>query len=136
MITGIGHDLVAVERVRAILAGRTGTAFRDRILTPEERGYARQTIGDDITHRRWAEYAAGRFAAKEAAAKALGCGIGRFVGFQDLNILPDEAGKPCCTLSEEAYRRLGLRTAETRIHVTITHTAELASAVVIMERLI
>jgi holo-[acyl-carrier protein] synthase len=135
MIVGIGHDLVAIGRVRAILAGRTGPSFRDRILTPQERDYAERTCGD-MPNARWAEYVAGRFAAKEAAAKALGCGIGRFVGFRDLNIRPDDAGRPCCELSEDACRRLGLRKEETKIHITITHTDELASAFAVVERLI
>lgn len=132
MIRGVGHDLVEIVRIMDILGRRAGAKFLSRVLTPAELDFACSAFGRDM-NRRWAEFAAGRFAAKEAAAKALGCGIGAAAGFQDLCILPDEAGRPLCRLSDGAAARLGLDPEHTVIHVSITHTRELASAVAIVE---
>ena len=82
-----------------------------------------------------AEFVAGRFAAKEAIVKALGCGIGMEVGFQDIEILPDDKGKPEVNLSDEAWTRLGLPEGRNyNIHLTITHSRDLASAFAVVER--
>jgi len=128
LIIGIGHDLVEIARIGRILQGNTKESFIRRILAEEE--IARAPSGD----RRLAEYAAGRFAAKEAVAKALGCGIGAAVCFTDIIVLPDRHGKPVCTLSDRAWERLGLDASETVIHVTITHERAMASAFAVVER--
>ena len=128
MIIGIGHDLVEIARIERILRGRTKESFIRRILAKEE--IARVPAGD----RRLAEYAAGRFAAKEAVAKALGCGIGAAVCFTDIIVLPDRLGKPVCALSARAWERLGLDPERTVIHVTITHERAIASAFAVAER--
>lgn len=140
MILGIGHDVTEIVRVKSILSGNIAERFLQRVLAVKELEYARSRFGrecDDKTimwSKRWIEFTAGRFAAKEAVVKALGCGIGSLVGFQDIAILPDGAGKPVCNVSQEALRRLGL-SHEVRIHVSITHTEELASAFAVVERL-
>lgn len=133
MIAGLGHDVVELERIRRIVEGPTGEAFLLRILTAEELGFARSGFGEKL-NRRWVEYAAGRFAAKEAVVKALGCGVGGKAGFQDVSIVPDAAGKPVCQLSKLAWGRLGLKQEHTAIHVTITHSGTLASAVAVVEQ--
>src|SRR5690606_40469144 len=82
---------------------------------------------------RVAEFAAGRFAAKEAVVKALGCGIGVSAGFHDIEILSDRLGKPECWLSDQTKAKLGL--AETdRILISITHSEASAVAFAIWER--
>lgn len=133
MIIGIGHDLVELERIEGILKGRTGPLFVSRVLTPAEIETAQSRYGDALTPR-WIEYAAGRFAVKEAVVKALGCGIGAMCGFQDIDVRADEAGKPHVQLSAEAYERVGLERDRTSIHVTITHTRGLASAMAVVEQ--
>jgi holo-[acyl-carrier protein] synthase len=126
MIVGIGTDLVEIARMRRALEQSTGTRFLERILTPKERELALKRKG------RLAEFAAGRFAAKEAVVKALGCGIGKQVGFQDVEVLPNELGKPECSIPAEALERAGH--GSIRIHLSITHTEAMASAYVIVER--
>ncbi|WP_313997654.1 holo-ACP synthase [uncultured Paenibacillus sp.] len=133
MIIGVGHDLVEIERVRKLLAQGTGDRFLQRILTRAEYGRAQLKGG------KLAEFTAGRFAAKEAVVKALGCGIGAAVGFADIELLPDGAGKPCCTLSPGSLERLGMRLGmsgeKLTVHVSITHERSIASAfaVAVME---
>ncbi|MCD1258721.1 holo-ACP synthase [Paenibacillus athensensis] len=128
MIVGIGTDLVEIARMQAIVEHSTGERFLQRVLTPAERELAAARKG------RLAEFAAGRFAAKEAIVKAIGCGIGKQVGFQDMEILPDALGKPECRLSDGARERTGLA-AEARIHISITHSETMAAAYAIVEQL-
>lgn len=126
MIAGVGIDLLEIERIRKLLGQPHGERFVERVLTPEERELAARRGG------RLAEFVAGRFAAKEAVVKALGCGIGREVGFQDIAIVPDERGKPECRLSAAAWARLG-KEAPSSIHLSITHSATMAGAYAIVE---
>lgn len=135
MIFGIGHDLVEIARISQLQQRSTWPKFMERILTEGERKLAEQRGG------RLVEFVAGRFAAKEAVVKALGCGIGDKVGFMDIEILPDSQGKPHCTLSEAAWGRVMNASAEQdsghdayHIHVSITHQPTLASAFAIVER--
>lgn len=126
MIIGIGTDLVEISRVRRFLEGASGQRFLERVLTPGERELALERRG------RLAEFVAGRFAAKEAVVKALGTGIGGVTGFHDVEVLPREGGRPAAVLSEGAMERLGLKPG-TVIHLSITHTAELAAAYAVVE---
>ena len=102
MILGIGTDLVTIDRISSIVAGRTSDRFIRRILTEKER-----ELTSGMNHGRLVTFIAGRFAAKEAVVKALGCGIG-VAAFQYIEILPDEAGRPHCFLSAKARERLQL----------------------------
>ncbi len=126
MIIGIGTDLLDIARVKGILESTAGERFMQRALTEAERQLAAQRKG------RLAEFVSGRFAAKEAVSKALGCGIGKQVSLQDIEVLPDPLGKPVCRVSEEALRRLQLP-PDTRIHLSITHTESSAMAYAIVE---
>jgi holo-[acyl-carrier protein] synthase len=126
MIAGIGMDLLDIERVEQLLAQPHGQRFVERVLTEREREQAAKR------GNRLAEFVAGRFAAKEAVAKALGCGIGREVGFHDIRIAPDERGKPECRLSDAAWERLGVSEPLT-IHLSITHSATTAGAYAVIE---
>ncbi|WP_138494945.1 holo-ACP synthase [Paenibacillus pinistramenti] len=130
MIYGIGHDVVEIARMGTILQRSSGGRFLERILTPAERalpGAAGRT----------AEFAAGRFAAKEAVSKAFGCGIGSKLGFEDIEILPDASGKPSAALSAAAWARLGWGESGRElfnIHISITHERSLASAFCVVEQ--
>lgn len=124
MIVGIGIDLIEIERIQAVYQ-RHRERFVNRILTPSERAYVLRYA--DPTQR-----LAGRWAAKEAALKALGTGLAQGIGWRDVEILPDEHGKPLLTLRGKALERaseLGARV----FHVTITHSNLLAMAQVILE---
>ena len=130
MIIGIGHDIVQVDRVAAVLEGKAGKRFIERILTECERALAEQYTG-----ARLYQFAAGRFAAKEAVAKAFGTGLGAVLSFTDIGLSKDALGKPQCSLTERAWERLGLDANQVKLHVTITHEHHLASAFAVVERL-
>jgi holo-[acyl-carrier protein] synthase len=93
-LKGIGTDIIEVDRIRSNLK-RYGSKFLDKILTSKERENA-QKYNDAAPH------VAGRFAAKEAVAKALGCGFGDRLDFHDIEILNNESGQPIVHLSEKA----------------------------------
>ncbi len=128
MIYGVGMDMLEINRMKKIIGSKAAKRFLERILTQAERDLADKRKG------RLSEFIAGRFAAKEAVVKALGSGIGQSVGFQDIEILPNELGKPCCTITAEALERVGF-TMDTnlRIHLSITHSESMAAAYVIIE---
>ena len=121
MIVGIGHDIASVERLRAAMA-RHGDRFTDRILTRQELEPLRERYNR-------AEAIAGRFAAKEAARKALG---GDAVAWHDVQVLPEPSGAPRLLLSGDALSRAQALGAS-RWFVSITHDAGVAAAVVILE---
>ena len=98
----IGTDLLDSRRIHAAFE-RHGSRFVERILTPKERQIFVQRQ-DSIN------FLAKQFAAKEALSKALGTGIAKGVGFQQLEILRDEQGKPDVFLhgaALELLHRLG-----------------------------
>ena len=122
MIRGLGIDVVELDRIEAALA-RFRERFLARILTPAERA-ALPPI--PLTR------AAGLFAAKEAAAKALGTGFAQGVTFNTLEILSDAAGRPALTLHGPALARAEALGA-TSWHVSISHSRDTAAAVVVLE---
>jgi len=136
LIIGIGHDIADIDRVAGILEKESGGRFMERVLAGPEREAAAQ-----LTGRRLAEFVAGRFAAKEAVVKALGCGIGATAGLHDVIVDREPSGKPEVLLSVPTQRKLGWIGEQgeptgggRRIHVTITHERGLASAFVVIER--
>lgn len=116
MVCGVGADIIEVERIRGCLTRYP--RFAERIFTATERFHL-ASYGDP------AERVAGRFAAKEAVAKALGARL----RWHEVEILPDETGKPVVTLSGRAAEIAGMR----RLLVSISHcrTHAMACAVVI-----
>lgn len=124
MILGIGSDLAEVPRIRASRE-RFGDRFLQRVYTDTEIRYALSKANKD-------ERLAGRFAAKEAGMKALGTGLAGGVTWKDFAVTREPSGKPTLALrgrAAEIAAAKGIR----HIHLTITHTAELAMAVVVME---
>ncbi len=97
-VVAVGTDLLDVARIEQALV-RHGQRFVERILTPAEQQLYRQRAQP-------LNFLAKQFAAKEALAKALGTGIAQGVGFQQLEILRDEAGAPRASLSGVALQRL------------------------------
>jgi holo-[acyl-carrier protein] synthase len=127
VILGFGIDAVEVERIRRNVGGaRPGpraARFLERCFTASERAYC------DARRDRASHYAA-RFAAKEAAMKALGAPPG--MGFRDVEVRRDQ-GAPRLELSGAAARAaaaLGV----SRIHLSLTHDAGVAVAGVVLER--
>lgn len=127
MMIGIGTDIVEITRVRRIVDGDLGSRFLRRILTETELA---QVAGKQA---RLAEFAASRFAAKEAVVKALGCGIGERTGFHDVEILSEPSGKPVCRLSGRTREAVGFREGD-RLHVTLSHSDGHAVAFAVWER--
>lgn len=115
----MGTDIVEIARIQKLLEGSAGRRFLERVLTEKERALAEQRDA------RLSEFVAGRFAAKEAVVKALGCGIGGEVGFHDLQIVPDAKGKPICSISDTSLQRLGI-VDSLRLHLSISHSQNYA----------
>lgn len=124
MILATGIDIVEVARIERSI-DRLGRRFVDRIFTPAEAAYC-EPRGARFVHF------AGRFAAKEAAMKALGTGWGEGVAWREVEILPSAAGAPQLILHGVARERFDALGA-TRAHVSISHTATHAVAHVIFE---
>ena len=125
MICGIGVDIIAVSRIRAALENpRTGTRFRARVFTAAEVAYC------SLRRSPYDSYAA-RFAAKEAAMKALGRGFGEGIAWQEIEVSRAD-GAPSVSLAGEALacaQLLGVR----RMHLSLSHSGDLAIAYVIAE---
>jgi holo-[acyl-carrier protein] synthase len=124
VIVGLGVDIAEVDRVRAALQ-RHGEAILKRLFTPGEIAYCE-------SHRNKYERYAGRFAAKEAAMKALGTGWRRGVRWRDIEVLRLPGGRPTLELrgcAKEVAERLEVK----NISLTITHSGNTALAQVIFE---
>jgi holo-[acyl-carrier protein] synthase len=125
MILGLGTDMIEIARIQQSV-DRYGDAFLHRIYTDAEIAYCRQK------RKTSAESFAARFAAKEAAAKALGTGINHGVTWRELEVLRSPGERPTMHLSGRAAdiaARLGVR----HIALSLSHTRELAIAIVIAE---
>ena len=124
MIVGTGVDLAEVPRIQASIE-RYGEKFIRRIYSPAEIAYVERKAN------KFERYAA-RFAAKEAGMKAIGTGWRRGVTWQDFEVANLPSGKPTLRLYGVAARfaeQLGVK----NISLSITHTAELGMAHVILE---
>ena len=121
MIVGLGIDVCSIERMRRALE-RHGDRFFARICSEAER--------KDLSGRELATAVAGRFAAKEAFAKALDGAKG--VGWHEVEVRRGSSGRPTLELTGNAMSMVRRFGAE-RWHVSITHDAGVAAAVVILE---
>jgi holo-[acyl-carrier protein] synthase len=119
-VVGVGVDAVDVGRLRRVLERRPGLV--DRLFTPGERDYARNH-GDAVTRL------AVRYAAKEAAMKALGVGLGAFP-FPDVEVQTNEAGAPSLNVTGAA-KKLADERGVAGWQLSLTHTATTAIAVVL-----
>lgn len=121
MIKGIGTDIVQINRIQETLA-RLGEKFAQRILTPAELLEFQQSS-------RSTTYLAKRFAAKEAAGKALGTGIGQGVSWQHIEIQHTDTGAPVIVFSAQAQQKF-LELGATVVHISIADEKEYAVAFV------
>lgn len=119
MIIGLGSDMVDIRRIERVIA-RHGDRFLDRIFTPAERAKAEKRDA----RIRAATYAK-RFAAKEAASKALGTGFRAGVFWRDLGVVNLSSGAPTLRMSGGAAERLKAITPLGQLaHVALTMTDE------------
>jgi holo-[acyl-carrier protein] synthase len=125
MVIGIGTDLIETKRVQESIE-RLGQRFLERIFTAGEIEYCLRKKKNS------AESFAARFAAKEAGAKALGTGISRGVSWQELEVKREAGGRPTLHLSGRAAE-LGAAMGVRRIHLSLTHSRDMALAVVMIE---
>ena len=124
MIIGSGIDLAEIARIQHSV-DRYGSRFLDRVYTSAEQAYC-------LRKRNSAESLAARFAAKEAGAKALGTGISYGVNWLEIEVVREPSGRPTLQFhgrAAEIAARLGVAHAA----LSITHTADLAMASVVLE---
>ena len=124
MLLGLGTDLIETRRVLQSI-DRFGDRFLERIFSPGEIAYC-------VRKKNAAESFAARFAAKEAGAKALGTGISRGVTWKDFEVKRETSGRPSLHLSGRAAE-LAVAIGVKRIQLSLTHSRDLAMAVVVVE---
>ncbi|MEY8370937.1 holo-ACP synthase [Aerococcaceae bacterium 50-4] len=117
MIIGLGTDLVETIRIKEAIAGNL--RFVGKLLTENELA----TYNEIRNEKRQVEFVAGRWAAKEAFAKAYGTGISSQLHFHDIEVSNDEKRKPIILCDK----------VTSPVHVTISHTDHYATATVIIE---
>ncbi len=124
MVVGVGTDLMEIERIQRSI-DRFGERFLRHVFTAREIEYCQRK-------KNAAESFAARFAAKEAGAKALGTGISRGVGWLELEVAREPGGRPTLELSGRAAQRAREMGVD-RVALSLTHSREIALAVVVME---
>jgi holo-[acyl-carrier protein] synthase len=124
MIVGLGLDIAEIDRIEAAIV-RHGAPFLERLFTPSEVAYCE-------SHKAKYERYAARFAAKEAAMKALGTGWSHGVRWRDIEVTREPSGKPTLRL-EGVAAQIAQRMGVKNISLTITHSGNLALAEVIFE---
>jgi holo-[acyl-carrier protein] synthase len=125
VIISIGIDIIEVRRVREVLA-RT-PRFAERVFTAAERAYC------DSRGAVAAQHYAARFAAKEAALKALQTGWRGGIAWQDVEIASRESGAPFLRL-HGPVQELFAKSGATAVHLSLSHTSEHAIAQVVLEQ--
>jgi holo-[acyl-carrier protein] synthase len=124
MIVGLGIDVAGIDRIARALE-RFGDRFMARLLTASERAYADTRLADKAT------WVAGRLAAKEASSKALGVPEG--IGWHDVEVARAPNGAPVLRFFGKALARAAER-GVTTAHLSISHDAGVACAVVVLEK--
>lgn len=124
MILGTGIDIIEVARVRASHE-KFGDRFLNRILLPEEIDYC-------MSHSDPAPHLAARFAAKEAAGKAFGTGIGARLGWHDVEVGRRDSGQPFVILHGKGESLLD-ELSGAGFHLSLSHTHEHAVALTVLE---
>jgi holo-[acyl-carrier protein] synthase len=125
-IVGLGTDLARIARFSQFVEAQK-TALLERLFTLAERQYA-FAKADPALHL------AARFAAKEACLKAFGTGWRDGLGWHDMEVVPDELGRPELVLSGRAAQIAGEKRVE-MVHLSYSHDGEYAVATVILESL-
>ena len=124
-VLGVGVDLTEISRIRSAHL-RHGAAFLDKIFTPAEQRLCLAKADPYPS-------LAARFAAKEAASKAFGTGIGAEFSLTSVGVLSGPVGEPDVVLDDKARALLAARGAS-RLLISLTHTDTLAQAFVVLVR--
>lgn len=124
MILGVGIDLIEVGRIRNSFE-TFGERFLRRILVDGEIAYC-------LSHRDPGPFLAARFAAKEAVSKAFGTGIGGALGWHDIEVCRHPSGQPYVQLHGKGQTLFRERGAG-GLHLSLSHTADHATAVAVLE---
>ena len=125
-VVGIGVDLVENARIEHSLE-RFGDRFLKRVFTAGEIEYSQSM-------KYPARHLAARFAAKEAVSKAFGTGIGKSMGWKDIDVRRKESGEPYVVL-EGGAKRLAEERKVTNVSITLSHTQNHAMAMIVVEAL-
>ena len=123
-VIGIGVDLVECARIQHAI-DRFGNRFLHRVFTDGEVEYS-------MSMKFPARHLAARFAAKEAVSKAFGTGIGKTMGWRDIDVRKKPSGEPFLVFSgpaKELTERRGVKTAL----ITLSHTEHHAMATIVLE---
>ena len=123
-VVGLGTDLARVERFRKFIDDKK-TALLERLFTLNEREYA-FSKSDPAPHL------AARFAAKESCLKAFGTGWRDGISWHDMEVVPDELGRPDLCLSGRAAEIAGEKRVE-MVHLSYSHDGDYAVATVVLE---
>ena len=123
-IVGLGIDMIECERIEQSLE-RFGARFMHRVFTVGEIAYCQSM-------KYPARHFAARFAAKEALSKAFGTGIGKAIGWRDIDVRKKESGEPFVVLSGNAKSLADERAIRT-VLISLTHTSNHAVAVITLE---
>lgn len=114
-ILGLGCDILEVSRIKTLM-DKDEDRFVERVLTPAEQLVYRERSRKST--QRGVLFLATRFCAKEAFAKAMGCGIGQQVSFQDVSVLNEANGAPRLQYSPKLQAWLDDRQAEAKISIS------------------
>ena len=124
MITGLGVDIVEIDRIEALMHDK-GDAFTRRVFTDWE-------IATCLSRARPMQHFAGRFAAKEAAFKALGTGLGSGVSWKSVELVNEPSGRPVLRMGGGAAKRMK-KLGAGKAWVSVSHGLLHAVATVILE---
>lgn len=124
-VIGVGIDQIEVARIRESM-DRHGEAFLSKVFTPKEKSFC-------LDRKDPAPCLAARFAAKEAASKALGTGIGKEFGWLDLEVEKGENGQPFAVFSDQVQPLLEEKNAGSAL-LSLSHLDGIASAIVVLIR--
>jgi holo-[acyl-carrier protein] synthase len=122
-VVGIGVDLVENARIEHSLE-RFGERFLKRVFTAGEIEYSQSM-------KYPARHLAARFAAKEAVSKAFGTGIGKAMGWKDIDVRRKESGEPFVVL-EGGAKKLAEERKVSKVSITLSHTEHHAMAMVVV----
>ncbi len=124
-VLGVGVDLTEVDRIRSAHV-KHGAAFLDKVFTPAEQQLCLSKADPYPS-------LAARFAAKEAASKAFGTGLGAELSLTSVSVLNGAAGEPVVVLDDKAKALLAAQGAS-RLLISLTHTDALAQAFAVLVR--
>lgn len=133
MIIGIGADIVDINRIQKLL-DEHGSRFIERCFTDHERSYAESKSKELLKVSTYAK----RFAAKEAAVKALGTGFIKGIKMTDIEVVNTDLGQPVMKLyngAQEALTKKVPGSMDSRIHLSLSDEPPYAQAYVVIEAL-